>query len=89
MTDACFPAAMGQHLAHASASLHAASVVPGDTASEAQAVQVAAAWRMNSTRWSPREVMSLSHTLRHPDLDEQGIFRHLVKELHGIEIPAR
>ena len=73
-------------------------MTPLDTTAEAQAVQDAAYRRMTPAE-KLRGVLSLSHAMRkiarrgvamrHPELDEEGISRQLVKELYGIELPAR
>ena len=73
-------------------------MTPLDTAPDAQAAQDAAYRRMSPAE-KLRAVLDLSHTmrefarcgvrLRHPHLDEAGVTRQLVKDLYGIDLPAR
>lgn len=73
-------------------------MLPLDTTAEAQAVQDAAYRRMSpgeklqavlTLSAVTREFARCGVRLRHPHLDEAGVTRQLVKDLHGIELPAR
>ena len=73
-------------------------MLPADTTAEAQAVQDAAYRRMTpgeklqallDLSAGMRSLARLGVSMRHPELDEKGISRRLVKDLYGIDLPAR